>query len=81
MAFDPHDVQVAIQVLAEHLSRAAADDVTEAAGLRARGRDGELEAIARVLARAVDAYGQPPARDVLAATDAPADLIETLDAR
>jgi hypothetical protein len=76
---DHHQVQVAIQVLAEHLSRSVSDDVTEAAGLKARGRGDELQAIAEVLARTVDAYDGPPAREVLQAAQTPAELIEALD--
>lgn len=77
---DHQETQVAIQILAEHLSRSVSDDVTEAAGLRARGRGAELQAIAKILARTVDAYADPPARDVLGSADVSPELIEALDA-
>lgn len=75
---DPADLYRAVQVLGENLTRGVSDDVTEAAQLRARGRDQELLTLARSLARTMTAYGTP-ARDVLAATDVPPDVVEALD--
>lgn len=75
---DPGRLYQAIQVLGENLTRGISDDLTEAAGLKARGRDGELLIIARIFARTMDAYGTP-ARDVLAATDVSDELIRLLD--
>lgn len=68
----------AVQILAENLTRGISNDVTEAAGLRARDRTDELVALGRILARTMSAYGTP-ARDVLAATDVPDDVVAALD--
>ena len=75
-----HDPEVygAVQVLAEHLTRELADDVTAGAGLLTRDRSDELLRLALRLARTVDAYGTP-ARDVLAASEASPAIIAALD--
>lgn len=68
----------AVQVLAEHLTRALSDDVTAGAGLLTRDRSDELRRLALRMARTVDAYGTP-ARDVLAAVEADPAVIALLD--
>lgn len=73
------EVYAAVQTLAEHLTRAASEDVDAGAGMLARDRDEQLLVLARRLARTVDAYGTP-ARDVLAATGVSAEVIAALDA-
>ena len=73
------DLYRAIQVLSENLTRGISGDVADAAGLKARGRSGDLHEIAKTLARTMDAYGTP-ARDVLKATDVGPELIAALDA-
>lgn len=72
------EVFAAVQTLAEHLTRAASEDVDAGAGMLARDRDEQLLVLARRLARTVDAYGTP-ARDVLTATGASAEVIAALD--